>query len=103
MIKTLPITKARNELPNLVDRADKRLDEYVITVNGVPKAVLMSAAEYDSWIETNEILSDPELMKGIREGEEDFRKGNFVKFEQFKKELKTHVQSSNIQKSFKRA
>ena len=103
MIKTLPITKARNELPNLVDRADRRLYEYVITVNGVPKAVIMSAAEYDSWIETNEILSDPELMKGIKEGEEDFKKGNFVTFEQFKKELKFHVQSSNLQKSFKRA
>ena len=92
MIKTLPITKARNELPNLVERADKRLDEYVITVNGVPKAVLMSADQYESWKETDEILSDPEMMKGIREGEEDVKKGRVYDWEEVKRELKLNVQ-----------
>jgi len=92
MIKTLPITKARNELPDLVDRADKRLDEYLITVNGVPKAVLMSADQYESWKETDEILSDPEMMKGIREGEEDVKKGRVYDWEEVKRELKLNVQ-----------
>lgn len=91
MIKTLPISQAREELTALVDKANKRLDEYVITVNGTPAAVLMSAAEYESWKETIEILSDPALMKAIKEGEEDFKKGNFVTFEQLKKELKLNV------------
>lgn len=91
MIQTLPITKAREELTNLVDKAKKRLDEYVITVNGKPAAALISAAEYESWKETIDILSDPKLMKAIKEGEEDFKKGNFVTFEQLKKELKLHV------------
>ena len=94
MIKTLPITKARNELPNLVDRADKRLDEYVITVNGIPKAVLMSADQYESWKETDEILSDPGMMKGIREGEEDVKKGRVYDWEEVKRELKLNVQGT---------
>lgn len=102
MIKTLPITEAREKLTTLVEKADKQLDEYVITVNGRPAAVLMSAAEYESWRETEEILADRELMKGIKEGEEDFKKGNYITFEQFKKELKSHVQASNLQKSSKR-
>ncbi len=91
MIKTLPISQAREELTTLVDKANKRLDEYVITVNGTPAAVLMSVAEYESWKETIEILSDPALMKAIKEGEQDFKKGNFVTFEQLKKELKLNV------------
>ena len=91
MIKTLPISQAREELTSLVDKAKKRLDEYVITVNGSPAAVLMSAAEYESWKETVEILSDPELMKAIKEGEEDFKKGHFVTFDKLKKELKLNV------------
>ncbi len=91
MIKTLPITKVRNNLPELVDRAKKRLNEYVITVNGVPEAVLISAAEYESWRETEEILADKKLMKGIREGEEDIAKGNLISFAQLKKELKLDV------------
>jgi len=91
MVKTLPITKAREELTKLVENAQKRLDEYIITVNGSPAAVLMSVAEYESWKETMDIMSDPGLMKAIKEGEEDIKKGNFVTFEQLKKELKLNV------------
>lgn len=91
MTKTLPITEARANLTNLVDRAKRLLDEYIITVNGKPAAVLMSAAEFESWKETNEILADPGLMKAIKEGEEDIRKGRYITFEQLKKELKLNV------------
>lgn len=91
MIKTLPITKARDQLPKLVDAAATKLDEYIITVNGVPQAVLMSAAEYDSWTETNEILSDPQAMKDLKAAEEDIKKGRVYKWEDVKKELRTDV------------
>lgn len=91
MIKTLPITDARKNLTKLVDKASKQLDEYVITVNGVPAAVLMSVSEYESWKETMEILSDPELMKAIKEGEEDIKKGRVYDWEKVKKELNLDV------------
>lgn len=91
MTKTLPITEARANLTNLVDRARRLLDEYIITVNGKPAAVLMSAQEYESWKETNEILADKQLMKAIKQGEEDFSKGRYITFEQLKKELKLNV------------
>ena len=88
MTITLSITKARDELPTLVNNAKKKLSEYIITVNGSPAAVIISAAEYESWKETNEILADPQLMKALREGEEDIKNGNYVTFEELKKELK---------------
>ena len=91
MIKTLPITEAREKLTTLVNKAHKQLDEYIITVNGKPAAVLMSAAEYESWKETIDILSDPELVKSIKEGEEDIKKGRYITFEQLKKELRLDV------------
>lgn len=91
MIKTLPITKAREDLSILVDKASKLLDEYVITVNGSPAAVLMSVAEYESWKETNEILSDPKLMKAIKEGEKEIDEGKGIPWEKVKKELKLDV------------
>ena len=87
MIKTLPITKAREELTTLVDNAKKKLDEYVITVKGVPAAVLISAVEYESWKETMDILSDPGALKAIKRGEEDIKNGKFVTLEELKKEL----------------
>ena len=91
MIQTLPITKAREKLTNLVENAKKRLDEYVITVNGTPAAVIVSVAEYESWKETMEIMADPELLKAIKEGEEDIKKGRYITLDQLKKELKLDV------------
>lgn len=87
MTKTLPITKAREELTSLVDQAQKKLTEFVITVKGVPAAVLMSHDEYESWKETNEILSDPTLMKAIKKGEQDIAEGKVSDWEDVKKEL----------------
>jgi antitoxin YefM len=91
MIQTLPITKARARLTNLVNNANNKLDEYIITVKGLPAAVLISSAEYESWKETNEILSDKKLMKAIKQGEEDIRNGRYITLDQLKKELKLNV------------
>lgn len=91
MTQTLPISKAREELANLVDRTKKRLDEYIITVNGSPAAVLISADEYESWKETEEILADKELMKAIKKGEKEIDEGKGIPWEEVKKELDIDV------------
>ena len=99
MTHTLPITKAREELTTLVENAKKRLDEYVITVYGTSAAVIISAAEYDSWKETTEIMADPELLKAIKEGEEDIKAGRVYDWEDVKKTLKINVQNKTHRKS----
>jgi prevent-host-death family protein len=86
--KTLPITEARGKLTDLVDKAANQLEEYIITVKGKPKAVLMSSEEFEGWKETNEILSDPGLIKAIKEGEDDIKAGRVITFEDLKKELR---------------
>ncbi|OGH10428.1 MAG: hypothetical protein A2857_05410 [Candidatus Levybacteria bacterium RIFCSPHIGHO2_01_FULL_36_15] len=91
MTKTLPITKAREELTSIVENAQKKLDEYIITVNGIPAAVLMSIKEFESWKETNEILADSELMKDIKLGERDITRGRTHDWEDVKKELGWNV------------
>lgn len=106
MMQTLTITKARENLTTLVDKANKRLDEYVITVSGIPRAVLISSAEYESWKETNEILSDPGLLKTIKEGEEDIKAGRVYDWDDVKKELgldsKKYVSDKTHRKGKKR-
>ncbi|WKZ25389.1 MAG: type II toxin-antitoxin system Phd/YefM family antitoxin [bacterium] len=87
MTKTLPITQAREELTSLVDKAKRKLDEFVITVNGSPAAVLMSASEFDSWKETLEIMSDPQLMKTIEEGEREINEDKGKDWDMVKKQL----------------
>lgn len=91
MIKTLSITEVRNNLPRLVNGAQKKLDEYVITVNGSPAAVLMSVEELESLRETFEIMSDKKLMKDIKQGEKDVSEGKVQDWEDVKKELGWNV------------
>jgi len=87
MTHTLPITKAREDLTKIVENARKKLDEYVITVNGSPAAVIISAEEYESWKETNEIMSDPKLVKAIKQGEKEIKEGKGIPWEEVKKDL----------------
>lgn len=91
MTTTLPLTKARKDLPTMVDNAQKKFSEYVITVHGTRAAVLISAAEYDSWKETNEIRNNPSLLRAIRQGEKDIAKDDYVTLEDLREELKIHV------------
>lgn len=94
MTKTLPITQARDQLTTLVKNAGKTMDEYIITVNGTPAAILISVAEYESWKETHEIMNDPGLMKAIKKGEEDVKAGRVYDWEDVKKEL--GLESRNV-------
>ena len=87
MQKTLPITKAREELPSIVADAASKLNEYVITVNGTPSAVIISAEEYEGWKETLDITSDPRLMESIQMGEQQIKKGKGLSWEKVKQEL----------------
>lgn len=52
MIKTLPITEARANLTNLVNRANKNLDEYIVTVNGKPAVALVSMKRFETILQS---------------------------------------------------
>mgnify|MGYP000952985837 CR=1 FL=1 len=77
MTKTLPLSEVKAKLSLLITGIVKRADEIIITRNGKPVAVLMSADDYDSWRETQEIKKDPDLMRQIRENEEAYKRGNY--------------------------
>jgi len=78
MTNLIPISGARANLPELVSKVNKNFDRFVITVNGKPKAVLVSEEELESLEETAEILAIPGALKRIKKGEEQIRKGQFV-------------------------
>ncbi len=75
MTKTLPLSEVKLKLSAIVDGIVRRSDEVIITRNGRPAAVLMSADEYYGWRETQEIKRDPELMKQIRASIKAFENG----------------------------
>ena len=63
---TLSLAEARANLSKLVDAAVTTQEVFEITRNGNRDAVLMSADEYDSLLETIDILSDEETMAQLR-------------------------------------
>ena len=57
MTNNIAISDARANLPDLVTKINKNLDRAIITVNGQPKAVIVSIDELESLEETAEVLS----------------------------------------------
>lgn len=66
---TLPIAEVRANLSKLVDEAERTHQRVEVTKNGRRAAVLMSADDYDSLIETLEVLGDAAAMADIREAD----------------------------------
>lgn len=67
-MKTLPLSEAKSQLSGLVEQVRALDEQVVITRNGRPAAVLVSAEEFERWKETVEVRGDPALMKEIRSG-----------------------------------
>lgn len=87
MAKVVPFTDARATLSELLDLVEREQEHVVITRNGKPVAIVMSAAEWESWEETIDVLSDPELMEDLRASEEDVKAGRLYTLDEVMKHL----------------
>jgi len=85
--KVVPFTEARTHLTELLDDVESVHEHVVITRNGRPAAIVMSQAEYDSLIETLEILGDHKLMADLAASDEDVAAGRVIPWEEVKREL----------------
>ena len=73
---TVSLAEARANLSKLVESAVTTHERFEVTRNGDRVAVLLSADDYDSLIETLDILSNPEEVEAIREGLADIEAGD---------------------------
>jgi len=73
--ETISLTELRPRLSELVERAHKEFERFVITRHGRAEAVLLAADELDGLLETIEILSDEPLVKLLVEAEEELLGG----------------------------
>lgn len=62
-----PLTDARDRLSEIVDSVAASGEAFMITKHGKPMAVVLGADEYESLIETLNILSDSDTMDAIAE------------------------------------
>lgn len=73
-MKTLSLSEAKMKLSALIESIKNTDEEVIITKNGSPAAVLISADEYESWQETLAIRSDKDLAAEIMLGLAAFKK-----------------------------
>ena len=81
--KTISLTEARKNIFDIAKDVQKPGSHYVFTENGRPKAVMMSAEEFDSWQETIDVvLHNPDILEDVAEAERDLKEGKTIPFEQ---------------------
>ena len=76
--RTLSITEARKKIFDIAEEVQKPGVYYTLTEKGRPKVVMLSYEEYDSLIETMEVMEEiPDLEKDIQESREAYKSGKY--------------------------
>ena len=87
MIHTITLKDLRPDLPRVVEEIGKKLGRYIVTKHGKPSIVMLSIEDYESLMETLDILADPNAVKGLKQGEDDLRKGKTRSWQEIKTRL----------------
>ena len=68
---TATYTDLRSNLKSYLDRVVNDSDNVIVNRGNGSAVVIMSLEEYESMVETAYVMSQPDLMEAIRQGEED--------------------------------
>ena len=82
MPTTAPLTEVRGNLSEIVDEIHGTGSQCVITKHGRPIAVILSHDEYESLVETLNILGDEDTMAALAQGEAEFAAGKTVRLDE---------------------
>jgi len=80
--KFVPITKAKNNLLEIIRQVEQEESTVAVTKNGVPTAVILSMERFTGLLETLDILTDEETMKSLRRALRQARQGKWVREEE---------------------
>ena len=83
---TINVSEAKDKLSQLVKETAETTRQIVISVNGRKEAMLISIEEYESLMETIEILKDQSLVKKILSSLKDIQRGDIVDFEDIRRD-----------------
>ncbi|MEK6285485.1 MAG: type II toxin-antitoxin system Phd/YefM family antitoxin [Acidobacteriota bacterium] len=70
-IRTIAMTKARNNLGNLVKRVHHNKEYFILEKDGVPVVAIMDIDEFEDYLE----LNDPKARREIEKSNEAIRAG----------------------------
>ena len=73
----MPVAEARARFSEIVETAQSTHERVEVTKNGRRAAVLLSADDYDTLLETLDILSDAELVAQIAQADQELAQGEW--------------------------
>ena len=85
MSRTIPLAEAKKNLSAIIRDVEEKYDRFIITKNGVNKAVIFSTEELEGLMETLDILSHKEEREGIVRAKRQVKKGKTISFDAVKK------------------
>lgn len=84
MKHTLSVSEARKNIFEISKKVQASSTHFLLTENGRPCMVILSADEYESLIETREALEDiPDLVQQYGEVTRDLKSGKYKKYTQY--------------------
>ena len=87
MTKNVSLKNLRPKLPKIMAEVDSKMDRFIITKRGRPVALLMSIDDYESILETLDVLSNTHLMKRLKRAKADVRAGRVMSLEVIEREM----------------
>lgn len=73
----IPASDARASLFDIIKKIQQPETRFILTIDGRPKAVMISADEWESIMATLDIATDPKMVKAIKRGEKDIKEGKY--------------------------
>lgn len=70
-------TELRSNLKDYLDKVVRDSDNVIVNRGNGSAVVIMSLEEYESMLETAYVMSQPDLVESIRQGDEDVKNGNY--------------------------
>lgn len=81
--RTVPISEARKRIFEIADEVQQPDAYYILTENGKPKVVILSIEEFESLLETVEVIQEfPNLQKDIAEAQAQYKRGEYTALEE---------------------
>ncbi len=86
-MRDVNVTEAKNRLTKLVKEVETTTTSYNILRNGHKAAILLSAEEYESLLDTVEVLADRKLMKQLVQSAKEFARGQGISFSKIRRDV----------------
>ncbi len=87
----ISLTDFRKDIFKLTDEVQQPSKYFVLTDKGKSKAVVMSYEEFESWIETLEVVEMfPDLKEVMKETEADMKSGKYKEYTTLEELLAQH-------------